>query len=79
MIATVKSNTSDDRFRNILAFVILMAGDRVMTVSPDYLMEKYDRYVGSEADQDDDWKFGLDENNTRIMAKYLKTWFGEEL
>lgn len=52
------------QFQNLLAFLAIMHGDTVMnlvTVSPDYICEKYERYVGPVdlINTKDDYQWGL--------------------
>lgn len=73
---------SDDeknyQFKNVLAFCILMAGEKIMQTSPDYIDEKLTRYLGEEAVEairnEPNFKWGLDGPNTLIMIRYLEKW-----
>lgn len=60
-------------FKNILAFCVLMGGREVIEKSPDYIVEKYNRYVGSNI-PNENYPWGLDSNNTRIFEEYLDKW-----
>lgn len=67
---------NDNRFKNVLAFCILMGGGAVLSKSPDYIMEKFHRYVGPDVDprKDNSYLWGLDENNTLLFNLYLDAW-----
>lgn len=67
----------DLRFRNILAFCILMNGHTTLDHSPDYILEKFVRYVGSieAVKENDEWEYGLDGTNKTIYQQYVDRWF----
>lgn len=61
-------------FKNLLVFLILMGGEEVLTKSPSYILEKYIRYTGVEA-REDEYKWGLDSKNKKLLKKYIDAWF----
>jgi hypothetical protein len=69
-------------FRNLLAFVILMGNSQVLSKSPDYIVEKFDRYCSPQAlaiaFPDERWQWGLDSDNRGIYMEYMRTWGPEE-
>lgn len=66
----------NEKFKNILAFVVLMAGDKTLAHSPDYILEKFYRYAGSDSGiEDDSYKWGLDSRNNLIWKEYINKWF----
>jgi hypothetical protein len=81
---TIASTLSDDQFKNLLAFLVLMANDRILDKSPDYIAEKFGRYVvprtdpGYDVRHEEAWPWGLDSANTTVFNKYLTRW-GEKV
>lgn len=63
-----------NKFKNVLAFCILMGDKKVLTKSPDYILEKYERYCSTEYNDRDDYLWGLDNTNKSIFQEYLDTW-----
>jgi len=61
------------KFLNILAFCVLMGNEKVLTKSPDYILEKFNRYIGNAKEQDE-FMWGLDDHNRKIMDKYFVKW-----
>ena len=43
----------------------------ILSKSPDYVKEKFNRYAGKE---NNIWKYGLNINNTEKFNKYLELW-----
>jgi len=62
-------------FLNVLAFIVLM--QNMGTKSPDYIMEKFRRYILS--DRPDEFQWGLDGPNSRKLVDYIFRWFGKLL
>ena len=61
------------KFINLITFCILMEGGKGITdKSPDYVMEKYNRYVKSE--REDEFKWGLDGGNKGKLFSYIVKW-----
>jgi len=57
---------------NLVAFCTLMEnGNGILGKSPDYVMEKFQRYVGKS---DDSWKWGLDNNNQSKVRQWIERW-----
>lgn len=62
---------SHDQILNIVAFCILMENNEgVVGKSPDYIIEKYNRYARINSQRHEGWAWGLDRGNE---AK-IKTW-----
>lgn len=62
----------NDKLLNIVAFCILMENDEgIINKSPDYIMEKYNRYCGAMGDEH---KWGLDGGNTSKLERYKEIW-----
>lgn len=65
----------NSNFLNILAFCILMGNEKILTKSPDYILEKFERYIGDVSDAyGEEWRWGLDSNNMALLIEYHKTW-----
>ena len=69
------------QFRNLLAFVALMNGESShwLKVSPDYLIEKYQRYLGAggvyrEPPDTDAWQSGLHPALRALTNRYCEQW-----
>lgn len=57
---------------NIVAFAILMENDKgILNKSPDYIMEKFQRYCQGQGIQYD---WGLDLDNQSKLIKWIKRW-----
>lgn len=61
------------KFLNILAFSILMGGQKVLTKSPDYIVEKFTRYCGDGKEQIE-FMWGLDAINRAVFDEYVVRW-----
>lgn len=58
--------------RNLVAFLVLMEnGNGVVDKSPDYIMEKFQRYCGKD---DDSLMSGLDSDNKRKLTEWCERW-----
>lgn len=58
---------------NIVAFCALMQNEGgILEKSPDYIMEKFDRYCLSR--RCDSWKFGLDTQNSARVIEWMVKW-----
>ena len=65
-------NWTETEFRNLLAFLVLMqGGDGLMKKSPEYILEKFHRYVGQDLPE---WKWGMDVYNIRTFKAYVFMW-----
>lgn len=63
---------TEKQLKNLIVFCILMENnDGILGKSPDYIIEKFERFVGKN---DDSFKWGLDSNNQEKFNKYLKKW-----
>ena len=49
-----------------------MSGDKALDKSPDYIMEKFNRYCLDPRENESDW--GLDSTNRNLLEKYLIKW-----
>ena len=62
-----------DYLLNIVAFCILMENDKgIIDKSPEYVMEKFRRYIGTE--NEGAHEFGLDFNNNKKLVDYKYKW-----
>jgi hypothetical protein len=62
---------------NIIAFCILMENDGgILDKSPDYVKEKFKRYSNGK---DNEWMWGLDENNFQKLKEWAKKWQKRDL
>lgn len=67
----------ETKFKNLLAFLILMGNEKVLTKTPDYIIEKFERYTRLELDDvtgNDTASWGLDRENNMRFHKYCETW-----
>jgi|GEM_PF-6460632 hypothetical protein len=71
--------TDADKVKNILAFLIILLGESyfavweiIMDFSPDYLLEKYERYILSDKPE---YEWGLHHlMKDRLFNKYCDKW-----
>jgi hypothetical protein len=75
--------TKNEQVRNILAFLSIIFGDymgedtdiilrALIKISPDYLIEKYERYILSGTPES---KYGINPVlRSKLFNKYLKHW-----
>ena len=57
---------------NIVAFAILMEnGKGILDKSPDYILEKFQRYIQSQGIQ---YSSGLDNSNRKKLEKWIEIW-----
>ena len=62
------------KLRNIVAFLALMQnGKGLMDKSPEYIMEKFNRYCESDKDET---AWGLDPIRKKLVADWNKKWLG---
>jgi hypothetical protein len=62
---------ADNQLLNIVTFCILMQGSNgILTKSPTYIMEKFNRYIGN----DQEWGLGLHPGLLNLFETYLKAW-----
>lgn len=67
-----EQHTKYNELLDIVAFCILMENNEgILGKSPDYLMEKFNRYVGKK---EDSFKWGLDSSNTRKLESWWGKW-----
>lgn len=59
-----------DKFLNIIAFIAIMQ-EQLDSKSPEYILEKYERYCESEQSV---YNWGLDIRNRGKIEKYVKQW-----
>ena len=63
----------DIQLKNLLAFCILMENnDGLIGKSPDYIKEKFERYVMSG--NSECWQYGLDSVNQEKLEAYVAKW-----
>lgn len=63
--------------KNIVAFCILMENNGgIIDKSPDYILEKFNRYVISEREDESNW--GLDVFNQEKLSNWQGKWLGKE-
>lgn len=61
-----------NEFTNLIAFCVLMEnGEGIKDKAPDYILEKFRRYVGNP---DSAWMQGLDSNNRKKLLDYILLW-----
>ncbi len=58
--------------KNMIAFCVLMENHNgILDKSPDYIMEKFKRYMGKD---DESFKWGLDNVNMAKVEVYCERW-----
>jgi hypothetical protein len=65
------------KFKNLLAFLVLVSGDDIVKRAPSYLEEKFKRMTGLTVDQvsdTDDNSALLDSRNKAVYSHYLRYW-----
>lgn len=69
--------TKENQLINLVAFCILMENDDgILGKAPDYIKEKFGRYVGKD---DDSYYWGLDSDNAEKLNKYGEKWLKTKL
>ena len=65
------------QFKNLIAFLVLMENNEgVLDKSPDYVIEKYERFLhNGYTDETEIW--GLDSSNTEKFKEYFKKWISK--
>ena len=63
-----------ERLLNLISFIVLMeSGEGVLTKSPSYILEKYDRFLDKGfTDLENYW--GLDKVNEAKVESYYNKW-----
>ena len=61
-----------ENLKNIMAFVVLMSGEKALDHSAGYVIEKFKRYCLT--DNLMEYKWGLDADNTKILNAWVKKW-----
>lgn len=64
-------------FKNLVAFMVLMSGEEILSKAPPYLAEKFRQYTGlsiSQISASDDQSGWLDLHNKSIYDAYLAKW-----
>ena len=62
-----------EKLQNLIAFCALMEADGgIIDKSPDYVAEKFMRYVGSM--REDEWLWGLDMSNQELVNQWFLKW-----
>jgi len=64
-----------NKLKNIVAFCALMQNGSILDQSPDYILEKFERYCTSNWE---DWRWGLDSNRRQLLSKWCKKWLNED-
>ena len=63
---------TENKFKNLIAFCVLMENNEgILKKSPDYVIEKFNRYIGQDLDE---FNWGLDVNNKRKLEAYMFAW-----
>lgn len=63
---------TQNEFTNLVAFIVLMQnGPGIMSKSPDYILERFKRYVGQTGSE---FMGGLDAGNRKILLRYMVEW-----
>ncbi len=66
----------NNNLKNLVAFCILMEnGSGIVDKSPDYILEKFRRYVQNP--RDDEHKWGLDQPNNLKLELWAIRWLKE--
>lgn len=69
-----------DQFKNVIAFCALMSGEscEVLHQSPEYIIEKYYRYIGVDPSDDERWNLGHHPGLRRFVRAYFTFWALDE-
>jgi hypothetical protein len=72
-------NMTKNRFLNLLTFVFLMSESnekKIFKISPDYMVEKYERYIGYAKliDNNPNHLYGLHPAFKPLIEKYCQIW-----
>ncbi len=64
------------QFQNLLRFLIIFVDDRrILKLSPDYLIEKFSKYIGAPSEINDWYNQGLNiALEQMVYEEYLKIW-----
>jgi len=69
------TNEEKNKIFNMVAFFLIMEnGEGIIDKSPDYILEKWNRYVGRE---DDSFMWGLHPTLVAVLEAYKMKWFKE--
>jgi hypothetical protein len=67
-----------DSFKNLLVFLMLMAGEDapayLLDKHPEYVLEKWYRYVNAPLPTGDGWRWGLHPILRTVFDKYVEKW-----
>jgi hypothetical protein len=65
-----------NQFRNLLAFTALVTGEEpaVLNYAPDYIIEKYMRYMGAPPPDDNRWNWGHHPILRNHIDAYCQKW-----
>lgn len=64
---------TQNELKNLIVFCILMENnDGILGKSPDYIIEKFERYANRN---DDSYNWGMDRNNQKKFDDYIKKWY----
>jgi hypothetical protein len=67
----------EDKIKSIVAFCVLMESHGgIMDKSPDYVLEKFQRYCMNSNPEEYNW--GLDSDNTRKLQEWIDLWMKEK-
>lgn len=65
-------------FKNLLCFLVVLTGEdsprALLDKSPDYILEKYQRYIGAPVQIGEDWRWGLHPRLREVFDAYVMTW-----
>lgn len=63
-----------NRLINILVFCYQLSGDSIINSSPDYIIEKFERYIGQDSLLSINKKLGLSNEIKEFISEYFKKW-----
>lgn len=70
-----------NQFKNILCFLAILTGETPVALTdyaPEYVLEKYFRYISALPPDDDRWQWGLHPTLRRVLDGYLIKWSVDE-
>lgn len=73
---------TSDQFKNLLVFLVLIGGEGspdLLDMHPEYILEKYYRYVNAPLPTGEGWRWGLHPGLRQVFDEYCLRWKVDEL
>jgi len=71
-----------DQFKNLLTFLMIMTNEDAVCLldkSPDYILEKWYRYVNAPLPTGEGWNWGMHPTLRAVFLRYCEKWHVDEL